>query len=88
LNRCCDGRLTGTGGCVIIALLLALLDCFESGIRIGRRLHGWRMSVLPVTYVRKIASKLLKQHDDLSGFRSASRSNLEFEMRAIFIDTR
>ncbi len=46
------------------------------------------MLVLPVTYVRKIASKLLEQHDDLGGFLLSQQIDLEFEMRAIFLDTR
>lgn len=46
------------------------------------------MLVVPIPYVRKIASKLLKQHDDLGGFLFGQQVDLKFEMRTLFLDTR
>ncbi|WP_459906082.1 hypothetical protein [Caballeronia sp. HLA56] len=46
------------------------------------------MLLVPARYVRKIASKLFKQHYDLGGFLLGQQIDLEFEMRAIFLDTR
>jgi len=72
----------------LFVLFLSLLNCFKNGIWIGRRLQGFGMLVVPVTHVRKIASKLLKQHDDLGGFLFGQQIDLKFEMRAILLDTR
>jgi hypothetical protein len=49
-------------------LVLSLLNRLENGIWIGCRLKSFRMLVVPVTHIRKIASKLLEQHDDLGWF--------------------
>jgi hypothetical protein len=67
-------------------MFLSLLNgFFKNGIWVGRRLQGFRVLVVPIRHVRKIPSKLLKQHDDFGGFLLGQQINLEFKVRAVFL---